>query len=183
MRHCTRDLQAGRRDASATAAQRPAASMALHRRARQAVIPRRPGPKVHRLPRRQVTGSCCLLLGGASRDDLLLGSVANFTAGRRWRLHVTSPRGVQPASVRLLRKASAGSGKTAPVAAGGVSAACPAGACPHIGTFAPFAAAAEEKNGLLFLRALSHNCLPSCGSGPYDLTHASGVGSDHFYDV
>ena len=57
------------------------------------------------------------------------------------------------------------------------------GPCPHIGTFAPFAAAAEEKNGLLFLRALSHNCLPSCGSGPYDLTHASGVGSDHFYDV
>ncbi len=57
------------------------------------------------------------------------------------------------------------------------------GPCPHIGTFAPFAASAEEKNGLLFLRALSHNCLPSCGSGPYDLTHASGVGSDHFYDV
>ena len=57
------------------------------------------------------------------------------------------------------------------------------GPCPHIGTFAPFAAAAEGKNGLLFLRALSHNCLPSCGSGPYDLTHASGVGSDHFYDV
>ena len=57
------------------------------------------------------------------------------------------------------------------------------GPCPHIGTFAPFAASAEEPNGFFFLRALSHNCLPSCGSGPYDLTHASGVGSDHFYDV
>ena len=36
------------------------------------------------------------------------------------------------------------------------------GLCPHIGTFAPFAASAEgKKNGLLFLRALSQNCLPS----------------------
>ena len=42
---------------------------------------------------------------------------------------------------------------------------------------------AEEKVGLLFLRALSRNCLASCGSGPYDLTHASRVGSDHFYEV
>ena len=57
------------------------------------------------------------------------------------------------------------------------------GACPHIGTFAPFAASAEEKNGLFFLRALSRNCLASCGSGPYDLTYASRVGSDHFYEV
>ena len=57
------------------------------------------------------------------------------------------------------------------------------GPCPHIGTFAPFAASAEGKNGLLFLRALSHNCLPSRGSGPYDLTHVPVVGSDHFYEV
>ena len=40
-----------------------------------------------------------------------------------------------------------------------------------------------KKNGLFFLRALSRNCLASCGSGPYDLTHASRVGSDHFYEV
>ena len=52
LRHCTRDLRAGRRDASATAARPPAASLARHRRARQAVIPRRPGPKVRRLLRR-----------------------------------------------------------------------------------------------------------------------------------
>ena len=57
------------------------------------------------------------------------------------------------------------------------------GACPHIGTFAPFAASAEEKVALLFLRALSRNCLASCGSGPYDLTYAPRVGSDPFYEV
>ena len=83
LRHCTRDLRAGRRDASATSARRPASSLALHRRARQAVIPRRSGPKVHPLPRRQVTEPCCLLLSRASRDNLLPGSVARFTAGRR----------------------------------------------------------------------------------------------------
>merc|ERR1711965_1130591 len=54
---------------------------------------------------------------------------------------------------------------------------------PHLGHFARFAASAEEKVGLLFLQALSRNCLASCGSGPYDLTHASRVGSDHFYEV
>ena len=54
---------------------------------------------------------------------------------------------------------------------------------PHIGTFARFAASAEEKVALLFLRALSRNCLASCGIGPYDLTHASRVVSDHFYEV
>ena len=54
LRHCTRDLRAGRHDASATSTRHPASSLALHRRARQAVIPRRPGPKVRRLLRRQV---------------------------------------------------------------------------------------------------------------------------------
>ena len=54
---------------------------------------------------------------------------------------------------------------------------------PHIGTFARFAASAEEKVALLFLRALSQNCLASRESGPYDLTHASGVGPDRFYEM
>ena len=54
---------------------------------------------------------------------------------------------------------------------------------PHIGHFARSAASAEEKNALLFLRSLSRKCLASCVSGPYDLTYASRVGSDHLYEV
>ena len=41
----------------------------------------------------------------------------------------------------------------------------------------------RNQTDFLFLRALPRKCLPSCGSGPYDLTHASAVGSDHFCDV
>ena len=126
LRHCTRDLQAGRRDASATAARPPAASLARHGRARQAVIPRRPGPKVHRLPRRQATGSRCLLLGGASRDDPLPGSVASFTARVRWRLHQTSLGGYKRPPYGTLWKAPRTFAPSAAVAAGGLSAARPA---------------------------------------------------------
>ena len=114
LRHCTRDLRAGRCDASATAAQRPAASLALHRRARQAVIPRRSGPKVHRLPRRQVTEPCCLLLSRASRHNLLPGSVARFTAGRRVAAAQTSLGGYKRPPYGRLRKASARSRRRPP---------------------------------------------------------------------
>ena len=107
LRHCTRDLRAGRRDASATSARHPASSLALHRRARQAVIPRRSGPKVHRLPRRKVTEPCCLLLSRASRHNLLPGSVARFTAGRRVAAAQTSLGGYKRPPYGRLRKASA----------------------------------------------------------------------------
>ena len=122
----TRDLRAGRRDASVTAARPPAASMALHRRARQAVIPRRPGPKVHRLPRRQVTGSCCLLLSRASPDDPLPGSVAIITARVHWRLHQTSLWGYKWPPYGRPRKASCTFAPSASVAADGLTAARPA---------------------------------------------------------
>ena len=126
LRHCTRDLRAGRRDASATSARHPASSLALHRRARQAVIPRRAGPKVHRLPRRQVTEPCCLLLSRASRHNLLPGSVARFTAGRHVAAAQTSLGGVQTASVRPSAEGIGTFAPTAPVAADGLSAARPA---------------------------------------------------------
>jgi len=114
LRHCTRDLRAGRRDASATSARHPASSLALHRRARQAVIPRRSGPKVHRLPRRKVTEPCCLLLSRASRDNLLPGSVARFTAGRRVAAAQTSLGGYKRPPYGRLQKASARSRRRPP---------------------------------------------------------------------
>ena len=126
LRHCTRDLRAGRRDASATSARHPASSLALHRRARQAVIPRRAGPKVHRLPRRQVTEPCCLLLSRASRDNLLPGSVARFTAGRRVAAAQTSLGGYKRPPYGRLRKACRAFAPSASVAAGGLAAAPPA---------------------------------------------------------
>ena len=133
LRHCTRDLRAGRRDASATAARPPAASLALHRRARQAVIPRRPGPKVRRLLRRQVTDSCCLLLSRASPDDPLPGSVASITARVHWRLHQTSLWGYKWPPYGRLRKACRTFAPSATVAAGGLSAARPAHRSRHGG--------------------------------------------------
>ena len=114
LRHCTGDLRAGRCDASATLTRRPATSLALHRRARQAVIPRRSGPKVHRLPRRKVTEPCCLLLIRASRDSLLPGSVARFTAGRRVAAAQTSLGGYKRPPYGRLRKASARSRRRPP---------------------------------------------------------------------
>ena len=81
---------------------------------RLCVTPCRPGPKVHRLPRRQTTGSCCLLLSRASRHDLLPGSVASFTIGVRRRLHQTSLWGYKRPPYGPLRKAPARSRRRLP---------------------------------------------------------------------